>query len=141
VTASAEEHVAVIGAIEDYDPPAVSLVRQPARHKLRYIGLRLPPAWELDGIGNRLEPFLDACLCAGMDPEHPSIRLLCRCSVRVFDGQLRFAHAAEAYEGHAASRLGASLVDLVESVSTVDEVGVAGKRDCRERLRRCFWSF
>jgi hypothetical protein len=61
--------------------------------------------------------------------------------VSVFDGQLRLAHAAEAHEGHPTSWLGTSLVDLVENVSAVDEIGVAGEGDGRERLRRRLWSF
>jgi hypothetical protein len=61
--------------------------------------------------------------------------------VSVFDGQLRLAHAAEAHEGHPTSRLGTSLADLVENVPAVDEIGIAGEWNGRERLRRRFWSF
>jgi len=50
-------------------------------------------------------------------------------------------NTAEAHESYATGRFGASLVDLVENVSAVDEVGVAGERNGCERLRRCFWPF
>ena len=59
----------------------------------------------------------------------------------IFDGQLRLADTAQAYKGDATGGLGASLVDLVENVSTVDEVGIAGEGDSCERRRRCFESF
>jgi hypothetical protein len=61
--------------------------------------------------------------------------------VCIFNDKLRLANPAEAHEGYATSRLGASLVDLVENISTVDEIGIAGEGDGRERLQRRFRSF
>ena len=43
--------------------------------------------------------------------------------------------------GHTGGGLGTSLVELVEDVSAIDEIGVAGKGNGCERLRWCFWSF
>ena len=57
------------------------------------------------------------------------------------DGQLRFANTAEAHEGHASGGLATSLVDLVENVFAVDEIGIAGEGDSREWGRRRFPSF
>jgi hypothetical protein len=76
-----------------------------------------------------------------MDPEDPSVRLGRGDPVRIFDGQLRLANPAQPHEGHAGGRLGTSLVDLLENVSAVDEIGIAREGDGRERLRWRFWSF
>ncbi len=64
-----------------------------------------------------------------MDPEDPYVRLPRGDPVSELDGQLRLANTAEAYDGHASGGLGTSLVDLVENVSTVDELGIAGEGD------------
>jgi hypothetical protein len=109
-------------------------------HKLWDVGLGLVPAWQLDGVGNRPEIFFDARLHAGMDPEYPYVRLPRSDPVRELDGQLRLADPAQAHEGYASGGLGTSLVDLVENVSTVDEIGIAGEGDGREGGRRRFRS-
>ncbi len=76
-----------------------------------------------------------------MDPEHPYVRLP-RCnSVRELDGKLRLANTTQADEGHASGGLGTSLLDLVDNVSTVDEIEIAGEGYKRGRRRRCFRSF
>jgi hypothetical protein len=62
-------------------------------------------------------------------------------SVSIFDSQLRLANTAEAYEGNPSTRLGTSVVDLVEEISMVDEIGVAGEGNGRGRRRRRFRSF
>jgi hypothetical protein len=104
-------------------------------------GLRLVPAGQLDGVGNRPEALFDARLRGGVDPEHPYARLPLGDPVRIFDGELRFANTAQAHEGHASGGLGTSLVDLVENVFTVDEIGIAGEGDGRGGGRRRFPSF
>jgi hypothetical protein len=76
-----------------------------------------------------------------VDPEHPAIRLPHGDPVSILDGQLRLANTAQAHEGHASGGLGTSPVDLVENISTVDEIGIAGEGDGREGGRRRFWSF
>jgi hypothetical protein len=60
---------------------------------LWYVGIGLVTTGEFDGVGNRPESFFDACLCAGVDPEDPSIARFLGSSVGELDGQLRFAAA------------------------------------------------
>ena len=137
----AVEYVVVVGAVEDHDPSTVPFVGQPAVHKLWDIGLRLVPAGQLDSVGNRPESLLDARLRAGVDPEYPCVRLLRADPVSKLDGQLRLADTTQAHEGHASGGLGTLVFDLVENVSAVDEIGIAGEGDGREGGRRRFRSF
>ena len=67
----------------------------------------------------------------------------CPAAIRVseLDVQLRFTNTAEAHKGHASSRLGTSLVDLVKNASTVSEIGIAGEGDVRKQGRLRFRSF
>ena len=125
------EHVSVVGAVEDHDPSAVPFVGQPAVYKLRDIGLRLVLAGQLDSVGNRPEALFDTRLRASVDLEHPSVGPSRGDPVSELDGQLRFANTAEAHEGDATGWLRTSLVDLVENISTIDEIGIAGEGDSR----------
>lgn len=59
----------------------------------------------------------------------------------ILDGELRLSSAAQPHEGHAAVgiRTIQSTGDLVKDVASVDKMGVAGKADESEWLRRWFW--
>ncbi len=72
--ARTEEHVVVVRAVQHHDPSAIPLVGQPAVHELWYVGFWLGPSRQLDGVGDRPQPFLHPRTGAGMNPEDPRAR-------------------------------------------------------------------
>lgn len=70
-----------------------------------------------------------------------SCDLLLTVSLLLADLEWCIPKTADSDQSHAAGWFGISLVNLVENVSTVDEIGVAGERNDSGGLRRCFWSF
>ena len=63
--------IRIVDIVKGDQPLPILVIAQPVIDKLDCVGLRIPPARDLDMVGNVSIALLETCGTPRVDPEHP----------------------------------------------------------------------